>query len=125
MTASSSPRRAISHGREAELQEAIRRRAQEIYEQSGKIPARDLDNWTQAEAEILGESTRSGRRSAIVIEVDGVQYIGEYQSESCGGYRPGEFGPGEDLPVRFEGEKMFVRRPNGTELETTVVRKIG
>lgn len=54
----------------------------------------------------------------------GVQYVGEYAPELCDGYRPGEFGSGESVSVRFEGGKMFVRRPDGRELETTIVRKM-
>jgi len=29
------------------------------------------------------------------------------------------------VPVRFHGDKMFVKRPNGKILETTIVNKIG
>jgi hypothetical protein len=36
-----------------------------------------------------------------------------------------EFGKGKVVPVRFAGNKMFVKRPNGKELETTIVKKIG
>src|SRR5437868_1955181 len=107
----------------SEIHEAIRRRAEEIYIRSGRIGGRDLENWAQAEAEILQENGRS--RRAIVVGVDGVQYVGEYSVEDSQGYRPGEFQLGEDMAVRLEGDKMFVRRRNGTELETTIVRKIG
>lgn len=122
MVTSSSARAPISQGT-TDLQEAIRRRAQEIYEQSGKVPGRDLENWTRAEAEILGDRTTPQRRPAIVVEVDGVRYVGEYEAESCGGYTAGEFGPGQEIPVRFAGDKMLVRRANGTELETTIVHR--
>ncbi len=108
----------------ADLRPAIRRRAEEIYLCSGGIPGRDLDNWAQAEKEILAEFSRH-RRAAIVIHLRGVQYIGEYRPEAADGYFPGEFSPGSSLPVRFEGDRMFVRRPNGKELETTVVQTIG
>jgi len=37
----------------ADLHEAIRRRAEEIYVRSGRIPGRDVENWAQAEREIL------------------------------------------------------------------------
>jgi hypothetical protein len=99
-----------------QLQEAIRGRAEEIYIRSGSIPGRDLQNWAQAEAEILRECEESLRQAAIV---------GEYDSASSHGYSAGEFGSGDDVALRFEGDKMFVRRPNGMELETTIVRKIG
>jgi hypothetical protein len=108
-----------------DMKEAIRIRAEEIYIRNGRIPGRDLDNWTQAETEILRETGSLARRTAIVVAVDGVQYVGEYGLESCGGYKPGEFSAGEDIFVRFEGEKMFLKRPNGSELETRIVHKIG
>lgn len=110
----------------SDLQEAIRRRAEEIYLESGRLPGRDLENWSQAEQEIMrGLATKLAHRKAVVVRVDGVQYVGEYEPESCDGYLPGEFGAGAAVPVRFEGGKMFVRRPNGRELETTIVQKIG
>ena len=110
---------------EAQTQELIRRRAEEIYVSSGRMPGRDLENWVQAEAEILRGCAESPSRRAIVVDVDGVQYVGEYISQPGDDYAPGEFGIGEDLAVRFEGQKMFVKRPNGKELETSVVYKIG
>ena len=109
----------------SELQDAIRKRAEEIYVRSGRIAGRDLENWTQAEAEIAREAGKSMRRTAIVVDVDGVQYVGEYRWESSDGYQPGEFGMGQDISIRFEADKMFLKRPNGKELETTIVHKIG
>jgi len=106
-----------------DLREAIRRRAEEIYIRNGKIPGRDLDNWAQAEAEILREAEQqSNRKTAIVVRVSGAEYVGEYDPESSDGYRPGEFGPGAFVPVRFHGDKMFVKRPSGKILETTIIK---
>lgn len=107
----------------ANLHEAIRRRAEEIYFRSGCIPGRDVQNWTQAETEIREEATH--HRTAVIVKVDGVQYVGEYRPEASDGYVPGEFSPGSQLPVRFHADKMFVKRANGRELETTIVKKIG
>jgi DUF2934 family protein len=106
-----------------DLHEAIRRRAEEIYVQSGYVPGRDLENWSQAEQEIMRQVANSARRKAVVVRANGLQYIGEYLAESSNGYTPGEFPPGASVPVRFDGEKMFVRRPNGEELETVIVQK--
>jgi len=109
-----------------DLHEAIRRRAEQIYIQGGRIPGHDLENWSQAEQEVMSELANPGGRSnAVIVRVNGVRYVGEYKPESAGGYTPGELGAGTSVPVRFEGEKMFVTRPNGKELETTIVRKIG
>jgi hypothetical protein len=105
--------------------EAIRRRAEEIYIRNGRLPGRDLENWAQAEQEILRESAEPRvRRTAIVVRVDGSQYVGEYNAEISDGYRPGEFGPGASVPVRFHEDKMLVQRPNGKILETTIVNQI-
>ena len=106
--------------------EAIRRRAEEIYIRNGRIPGHDLANWAQAEQEILHEfAARPNRKTAIVVRVNGAEYIGEYNPESSNGYVPGEFGAGASVPVRFHAGKMFVKLPNGKELETTIVKKTG
>jgi hypothetical protein len=40
-------------------EEDIRRRAYELYETRGREDGRDLDDWLQAEAEILGTERRA------------------------------------------------------------------
>jgi hypothetical protein len=107
-----------------DLHDRIRRRAEEIYFRNGQIPGRDLENWTQAELEIRREAERLNRRAAVVINVNGVQYIGEYRPETSHGYVPGEFGAGASVMVRLNGDKMLIKRPNGRDLETTIVQKI-
>ena len=42
----------------AELEEEIRRRAYEFYEQRGKVDGYALDDWLQAEAEVLSAKKR-------------------------------------------------------------------
>jgi hypothetical protein len=119
---------------------AIRRRAEQIYFRNGCIPGHDLENWAQAEREIFQEFSQQSslpstpeqnaspaqpsHRTAVVVDVNGVQYVGEYTAESLGGYLPGEFAEGASIALRFDGDKMFLQRPNGQELETTIVRKI-
>jgi Protein of unknown function (DUF2934) len=108
-----------------EIEDTIRFRAEEIFIRSGRKPGQDTENWFQAEQEVLTEfAGRKARRTAIVISVKGVQYVGEYEAWASGGYSPGEFGPRDPVPVRFEGNKMFVKRPNGRELETTIVGEL-
>lgn len=116
-----------------DLQESIRRRAEEIYDRGGRIPGHDIANWMQAEQEILCEAAKgnisshasNAVRRAVVVEANGQRYVGEYSPETCDGYIPGEFVAGDPIPVRFEGNKMFVTRSNGKELETTLVKKTG
>jgi hypothetical protein len=107
-----------------DLQNAIRQRAEEIYNRSGRVPGRV---WSKAESEIQSEFAENPtrHRRAIVVKVNGVEYVGEYLQERSDSYLPGEFSSGNPLTIRFEGDKMFVKRPNGKELETKIVRKIG
>lgn len=37
---------------------------------------------------------------------------------------PEKFEPGAPVPVRLDGDRMFVKRPNGKVLETGVVQQI-
>src|SRR5579862_6399851 len=110
---------------ETNLHEAIRVRAEEIYFRNGRIPGQDIQNWTQAEDEIRTEFQNSGRRTAVIVKVNGVQYVGEYRAETADGYAPGEFPPGSSVLVRLDGNKMMVKRSNGKILETEVVQRIG
>jgi len=137
-----------------ELHELIRRRAEEIYFRNGRVPGRDKENWAQAEREIAQElaehsSTEDAsapptehpvehhsehpaghspehpsHRPAVVVTVHGVKYVGEYDPATSEDYHAGEFAKGTPVPVRFEGDHMFVKRPNGKELETSIVDSV-
>jgi hypothetical protein len=108
------------------LQNAIRARAKQLYQQGGGAPGHDFENWCRAESEVLQESAAPAfARPAVVIHVGSVVYTGEYDAASADGYRPGEWMAGDRIPVRLEGDKLFLRRPNGRELETSVVKRIG
>ncbi|HXM69110.1 MAG TPA: DUF2934 domain-containing protein [Candidatus Acidoferrum sp.] len=108
-----------------ETLEAIRRRATEFYQRSGKLEGHDAENWYLAEAEILRESATHPLRRAVVVTIQGVVYTAEYECGSAEGYTPGEWKPGDPIPVRFDGDKLFLRRPNGRELQTTIIKRIG
>lgn len=108
-----------------QLLKAIRRRATELYHLSGNLEGLDLENWCQAEAEIMRDSGTSAPRRAVVINVGGVVYTGEYDSGSADDYTPGEWKTGDPVPVRLAGDKLYLRRSNGRELQTTIVKRIG
>jgi hypothetical protein len=121
----SPPAKPPSPNATGDLQEAIRRRAEEIYERSGQIEGRDVKNWIQAEAEIRSEmQSATPRNAAIVVKVDGVKYVGEYSESAADGYAPGEFVIGDPVPVRLQGDWMFVMRRNGKELQTRVIERM-
>ncbi len=104
--------------------EAIRGRAEEIYIRNGTISGRDLENWVQAETEILREAEAHSHRAAVVIKVSGLRYVGEFSVDAAG-YAPGEFAVGDPVTVRFDADKMFVRRNGVGEFETTIVKRMG
>jgi hypothetical protein len=108
-----------------QMQEAIRRRATELYQQGGAVEGHDAANWYQAEGEILRESAAHLARRAVVVNLQGVVYTGEYDSTTADGYTPGEWKPGDPVPVRLVGDKLYLRRHNGRELQTTIVKRIG
>ena len=108
-----------------QMQEAIRRRATELYHQGGALEGHDVENWYQAEAEILRESTANPVRRAVVVNLQGVVYTGEYEAAAAEGYTPGEWKPGDSVRVRLAGDKLYLRRRNGQELQTTIVKRIG
>jgi hypothetical protein len=60
-----------------------------------------------------------------VVNFDGVLYTGEYELTSADGYTPGEWKSGDPVPVRLVGDKLCLRRRNGRELQTTIVKRIG
>lgn len=115
----------MSGNHSPQLQESIRRRATELYQRTGEVEGHDAQNWYQAEAEILRESATHSTRRAVVVNVQGVVYTGEYDSTSADGYTPGEWKPGDPVPVRLAGDKLYLRRQNGRELQTTIVKRIG
>jgi hypothetical protein len=116
--------------RDPELEAAIRRRASELWEQRGRVDGHGVEDWVQAEKEVTAAwnkkaGGRQGKRTAaaMVVKVKDVTYTVEYDPQNAAGYEPGEFAVGEAMELRFEGAKMFVRRHNGSEFETRVVKK--
>ena len=58
---------------------------------------RHLENWAQAESEIMLQREKARRRTTVVIEVNGVRSLGECDPNGRGGYSPGEFQSGAEL----------------------------
>jgi len=103
--------------------EAVRRRAEQIYEKSGRISGRDKENWAQAEDEIARETAEPAcaNPAYVVIRVKGVTYTAEYDPQTTD-YKPGELA-GAPVKVRFDGDKMLILRQNRTEFETRIVKR--
>ena len=111
--------------RSPEVEQAIRRRAERLYEERGCLPGHEVEDWLRAEAEVLREIelAQPPKPALVVIRFQGASYAGEYDANRCEGYTPGEFRTGAPVEVRFAADHMYVKRPNGKELATKVVRK--
>lgn len=111
--------------RSPEVEQAIRRRAEKLYEERGRVPGHQVEDWLQAEAEVLREIALAQlpKPALVVLRFAGALYTGEYDANHCEAYTPGEFRAGAPVEVRFAADRMYVKRPNGKELETRIVRK--
>ena len=115
----------MSPASSSSTQETLRRHGAQVYEISGAAKRFDAENCYQAEAEVLRESALRSLRRAIVVNIEGVVYTGEYECSSAEGYVPGEWKAGDPIAVRVAGDKLYLRRRNGHEIETTIVKRIG
>ena len=107
--------------RTPEVENAIRRRAQQLYEQRGRALGHEVEDWLQAESEVLRPADFPPAPAYLQVRLNGVVYTGEYDRNHCGGYVPGEISRNAQVELRFAGEKMFLKRGNGVELETRIV----
>jgi hypothetical protein len=77
------------------------------------------------EAEMIREFATDTGCGAVVVNVEGVVYTGEYEFMTAYGYVPGEWEVGASIPARLAGDKLYLLRPNGRELPTMIVKRIG
>jgi hypothetical protein len=104
-------------------EDAIRRRAQQLFEQRGRIPGHEVEDWLRAEAELRRESASRTKSARVLVKLEGVTYTAEYDPANCDGYQPGELSSGAPTRIRLVQDKMFIQRPNGKELETRIVKQ--
>ncbi len=64
-------------------------------------------------------------RRAVVVNIEGVVYTGEYDSTAADGYTPGEWKPGDPVPVRLCRRQTLPPPPQRPGTETTIVKRIG
>ncbi len=105
--------------------DAISARARQLYEQRGSVAGHELEDWLQAESEIDTQIAEGKplQPAFVAVKIDGVTYTGEYDRTFAGDYHAGEWNQGDPVSVRLEGDKMILRRKNGRELETRIVKK--
>lgn len=49
----------IGNGESRPTHEQIAQRAKALYEQSGRVPGRDLENWLQAESQLIAAARKA------------------------------------------------------------------
>lgn len=126
MEAAVQPARARPERSEEELlHEAVTRRAHELWELHGKVDGHAEEDWAQAEAEVRSARHTEPRSGAafVVVKVGEFTYTGEYDRQRASFYHPGDLGRGTPVPVRFEGDRMYLKLSGGRELETRIIRR--
>ena len=60
----------------------------------------------------------------LSVAVDGEVIIGSYSPFSAFSYEPTDFTVNEAFQVRLDGKKMYLKRPNGKELKTRIIKRV-
>ena len=105
-------------------EDEVRRRAQRLFEEGGRVLGHEVEDWLEAERELIEESVKAPAPPAyIVVKLNGVTYTGEYDPSHCDGYRPGEFEVSAPVRVRVDREQLIIQRPGGQQLQARIVRR--
>lgn len=58
------------------------------------------------------------------VELNGVIYVCSYWPRWRWSYEPNDFVVNDAIDVRISGKHLFIKRPNGKELKTAIIRRI-
>jgi hypothetical protein len=90
--------------------------------QKGRLLDMTVEDVSRGTATIGGMSAPiPGRRYIFKIQLDDVVYFAEYNAGKLG-YKP-DWIVNDPIEVRFEKDKMFLKRSDGKELEVAVIKK--
>ena len=104
-------------------EEAIRKRAEEIYEQEGRVAGHDEENWLRAEAEVTAEAASKNptRCARILIKANGSLITVQYDPQTTDS-RPGELA-GQPGRICIDNDRTVITRKNGGVLETSILKR--
>jgi len=60
----------------------------------------------------------------VSVQLKNTIYVGEYTPRHAEESLPGNWKPGESLQARIEKHFMFLKRPDGSELQFVIVKRI-
>jgi len=67
-------------------------------------------------------TTSEEKHYFITVQAGDLVYVGEYTPIFFG--KPGDWIVGDPIDVRFDGNKMILRKPNGKELKAKIKKRI-
>lgn len=94
--------------------------AEKVY-QKGKY----LDVDSQAFQKLVGDGSVTRHENNLSVQVDTLVYVGQCEEKkhfsSC---RPGNWIIGDPIDVRIDRDFMYLRKPEGGEVKTRIVKRI-
>ena len=60
----------------------------------------------------------------LSVQIGDMIYVGSYWPRWRWSYTPTDFVENEPVEVKFEGKHMYIKRPNGKELKTEIIRRV-
>jgi hypothetical protein len=94
--------------------------ADKVY-QKGKY----LDVDSQAYQKLAGDTSVLRHENNLSVQLDDVIYVGQCEEKrhfsSC---RPGTWVIGDMIDVRIDKDYMYLKKPDGNELKTRIVKRI-
>lgn len=110
---------------------------------SSLVAAKDKRDWktgtlvsiTDSQvSHVVADPTGDGVRQQVVeteyrisVLLDGVTYVGSYKPLELGfgksTYRPTDLKVDSPIQVSVQGEDMYLKRPNGKDFKTTIIRR--
>lgn len=86
---------------------------------------RYLDVDSQAYQKLAGDTTVLRHENDLSVQIDDLIYVGQCEEKkhfsSC---RPGTWIIGDMIDVRIEKDHMYLKKPNGGEVETRIVKRV-
>lgn len=94
--------------------------ADRVY-QKGKY----LDVDSQAYQKLVGDTSVMRHENDLSVQIDDLIYIGQCEERrhfsSC---RPGAWVVGDMIDVRIDKDSMYLKKPDGGELKTHIVKRV-